>query len=455
MKKKCAAIILVLTMLAASLVGCGSSKSSDPAEGAAGSEIQPADSEEEVKGEDPDASSADAAEKEQITIKFWHAQTDEELQAYFDAYTETHPNVKIEQTVFMDDDYKTQARVALSGGEMPDVWYMNTSSSLDQFVGQGGLMDLSQYADAYGWNDIFDATALECMKSDGKLYGLPWSEYTPWATVYCNKDFFEENNLQYPETIDDLIALSPVIRGLGKEPLAWYNQDGWYGSIFFGEYILQMEDEDWYKKVNAGEIKWNESESAKKALEIIKKLAENDVFVTGYDTMRQDTALPLFENQQAAMAYNGTWMTQNIGPDFDFEVETIKLPVYETGAQQKAFQNYLDWCLGISPNASNLEECLEFITYAAGVQFHELNGNKTGCLTPVPSVNENVEIPYYFNTEPILYQLDKPKTPFFCYAFDTEVCNALAEQIRQITAGQITVEDALNTLQTVQETCYK
>lgn len=155
------------------------------------------------------------------------------------------------------------------------------------------------------------------------------------------------------------------------------------------------------------------------------------------------------------MAYNGTWMTQNIGPDFNFEVETIKLPVYETGAQQKAFQNYLDWCLGISPNASNLEECLEFITYAAGVQFHELNGNKTGCLTPVPSVNENVEIPYYFNTEPILYQLDKPKTPFFCYAFDTEVCNALAEQIRQITAGQITVEDALNTLQTVQETCYK
>lgn len=447
MKKR--RFVLGLTLLAlGTLVMSGCSKQQEQSGTDAKVETSP-----EVSSESSKLTSQDSAD-EQVTIKFWHAQTDENLQAFFDAYMDTHPNIKIEQTVFVDDDYKTQARVALSAGETPDVWYMNSGSSLDQFVDMNGLLDLTQYADEYGWNDTYDATALQCMTSGGKLYGLPWSNYTPWATVYCNKDFFEANSLEYPKTVQDLIELAPKIRELEKEPLVWYNMDGWYGGIFLGEYILQMEDENWIGKVNSGEIKWTESESARKALEIVKELADNQVFVTGYDTMRQDTALPLFENQQAAMCYNGTWLTQNIGPDFDFEVETIKLPVYEADITQNVFQNYLDWCLGISPNTEHLEECLDFITYAAGAEFHELNGNQTGCLTPVPSINDKIDIPYYFNTEPVLYQLDKPKTPYFCYAFDTEVCNAFQQQIKQVTSGQATVEEALKAIQTVQDTCY-
>jgi raffinose/stachyose/melibiose transport system substrate-binding protein len=387
---------------------------------------------------------------EQITLKFWHAQTNPDALEYFEAYTKTHPNIKIESTVFMDDDFKVQSRVALSNNETPDVWYTNTSSSLVQFVGAGGLADLSQYKSQKGWDKIYDATSLQCTSIGDKLYGLPWSTYTPWMVLWANRDFFQANNLQYPKTVDELIALAPKIRALGQEPLVFYNLDGWTGAIFFGEFMLQQVGPEWLDKTNAGQIKWTESAEARAALDVLKRLAERDVLLTGYETQRQDTALQVWKNKQSPLMYNGTWFTQNIGTEFDFAVDCIRLPLIEPGAVPKAYQNWLDWCLGICPNTKYFDEALDFITYAAGAGFFEITGNATGTLTPIPEVNKALKVPYYFQTEPILEQLDKPKTPFWCYGFATPVVTVLQDQIKLVMAGQTSINAALQAIDRIQ-----
>lgn len=386
-----------------------------------------------------------------VTLEFWHAKTDPDLQALFNDYTKTHPNVEIKQTVFVDDDYKTQARIALAGGETPDIWYMNSGASLDQFVESGGLMDLTPYIQEQGWDTTYDATALNCASIGDKLYGLPWSQYTPWMVLFANKDFFEKNNLEYPETIEDLIELSPQIRALGQEPLVFYNKDGWTGAILFGDFMLQEVGPEWIQMINSGEITWSESKEAKKVMETLRKLAKENVLLTGYDTMRQDTALPIWKNQQSPLMYNGTWFTQNIGSEFDFEVQTLRLPKLSKGSTPKGYQNWLDWVLGISPNTKHLAEALDFISYAAGPEQQYLEASKTGNFTAIPEVNTRIETPYYFKTEPILEQLDKPKTPFWCYAFPTEVNNTLQEQIRLVMAGSTSVDEALQTIQNIQD----
>ncbi len=451
MNRKLCAILLIATMLfTTAFAGC--SKKSDVAEDTndAGQQTATTDTGDSADaGEQPDSSS-----EEQITLKFWHAQSDPALQDYFDKYTETHPNVKIEQTVFVDDDYKTQSRIALAGGETPDVWYMNTGSSLDQFVGSNGLMDISKYADQYGWKDGYDATSLQCTSIGDKLYGLPWSTYTPWMVLWANKNFFETNNLEYPKTVDDLVALAPKIRELGQEPVVFYNKDGWTGAILFGEYVLQQVGPEWIEGINSGELKWTDNEVAKTALETLKKLSESNVLLTGYETQRQDTALAVWKNQQSPLMYNGTWFTQNIGRDFDFDVECLRLPMLTEDTVPKGYQNWLDWCLGVCPNTKYPDQAVEFVNYAAGEGVQEILGNTLGNLTAMPAVNEKVDVPYYFKTEPILEQLDKPKTQFFCYAFATEVCNALQDQIKLVMAGQTSVDDALAAIQKVQDENY-
>lgn len=442
MRRRLCSIMLVVSMVAAVLTGCTGSSVKDEGKGA------------DTTAQQVEGSEEKSEKEEQIVLKFWHAQTDPALQEYFDKYTETHPNVKIEQTVFVDDDYKTQARVALAGGETPDVWYMNTGSSMKQFVEAGGLLDLSPYADEYQWKDHYDTTSLECCSIENKLYGLPWSTYTPWMVIWANKNFFETNSLEYPKTVDEMITLAPQIRELGQEPLVFYNKDGWTGAILFGEYMLQQVGPEWITGINDGSIKWTDSKEAKASLEILKKMADANIFLTGYETQRQDTALTVWKNQQAPLMYNGTWFTQNIGTEFDFDVECLRLPMISEDTMPLGYQNWLDWSLGVCPTTKYEKEAVEFVNYAAGYGCQELLGNSLGNLTAMPEVNEKLTIPYYFKTEPILEQLDKPKTQFFCYAFATPVCTALQDQIKLVMAGQATAEEALAAIQNVQDDNY-
>jgi raffinose/stachyose/melibiose transport system substrate-binding protein len=394
---------------------------------------------------------AKGASSGKVVLNVWHAQTDPTVQKYLQAYEETHPNVTVKQTVMVDDDFKTQSRVALSAGTAPDVWYTNTGSSLEQFVKAGGLMDLSKAIKDKGWAKRYDATALDCMSLKGKVYGLPWSLYTPWMVLWANKDWFEAHKLAYPKTVDELIELAPKIRALGQEPLVFYNKDGWTGAILFGEYVLQQAGPEWLDKINSGKLKWTDSVEARKALETMQKLSKANVFLTGYATQRQDTALPVWKNKKSPLMYNGTWFTQNIGRDFDFKVDCIQLPLLDEDSTPKAYQNWVDWCIGVNPKSKVKDVAIDFVGYAAGDEFFKIIGNQQGNLTPDVAANESVAVPYYFKTPPILDQLSKPKTPFFCYGFPMSVVTVLQDQIKLVLAGQSSVDEALAAIQAEQE----
>lgn len=435
MKRRIGSLLLCLVFVLSLLSACGQVDNGAPVTTAA------AATEKTTAGE------TNAAPVEQVTLEFWHAQTDQNLQNYFQKYEESHPNVKVKQTVYVDDDYKTQSRVALSAGTTPDIWYTNTGSSLEQFVNAGGLMDITDIAKEKGWTESYDADAIKMDSVNGKLYGLPWSLYTPWMVMWANKDFFESNKLEYPKTVDDLVTLAPKIRALGKEPLVFYNKDGWTGAILFGEYVLQQAGPDWISDINSGKIKWTEDPVAKKALETLIKLAKGGVIMTGYETQRQDTAIPVWKDQRSPLLYNGTWFTQNVGTEFDFKVETLQLPLIDANSEPKAYQNWADWCLGICPNTKNKDAAADFLEYAANDEFFTLLGNSQGNLSPNTKANEKIQVPYYFKTEPILKQLDKPKTPFFCYAFPMPVVEILQTQIKLVMSGQVSVDDALKAIE--------
>lgn len=308
-------------------------------------------------------------------------------------------------------------------------------------------MDITDIAKEKGWTERYDADSIKMDSVDGKLYGLPWSLYTPWMVLWANKDFFEKNKFEYPKTIDDLITLAPKIKALGQEPLVFYNKDGWTGAILYGEYILQQVGPEWIADINSGKIKWTEDPVAKKAFEVLQKLSKAGVFMTGYETQRQDTALPIWKDQRSPLLYNGTWFTQNIGPKFDFQVETIVLPLIDANSQPKAYQNWADWCLGICPKTKVKDAAVDFLDYATNAEFFKKLGNSQGNLSPNTEANKSIEVPYYFKTPPILGQLDKPKTPFFCYAFPMPVVEVFQTQIKLVMSSQVSIDDALKAIE--------
>ena len=390
-----------------------------------------------------------------VTLTFWHSKTDPAVIALFQTWDErTNGAVTIDQTIFVDDDFKVQSRVALAAGNTPDVWWMNSGSSLVQFVEEGGLMSLEEFREEFGWDDVYDPTALNWTSVDGELFGLPWSQYTPWL-IWANNDFFEEHGLDFPVTVDDYIALAPVLRELGQEPMVVYNLDGWYGALFFGEFVAQMMNaNDWMNEINSGVRRWETDDIARRSLEYIERMAQANVFLTGFATMRQDTALPVWANQQSPLMYQGTWFAHVIGTEFDFSVQALPFPRIYPGSINHSFQNSIDWALGIAPGTNHLREALEFITFAAGYELHALEAATGLSLSPIPEVNYDIELPYFFLQDAIMDQAGIPTTVWFAYAFPMAVVAEFQMQVSLIMTGQTDIDSALAAIQRVHNDHY-
>lgn len=151
-----------------------------------------------------DSDSADGGNKE-ITFMF-RGGTDEKAayQAAIDKYT-ADTGVKVNVIVTDADQYATKLQAAVSGNNVPDVFYIE-QASLQSYVASGVLMDITDAVDAsgidldniwpYGVNSYrFNGTVQGT--SDGALYGLP-KDVGPFSFGY-NKTMLEAAGIALPD----------------------------------------------------------------------------------------------------------------------------------------------------------------------------------------------------------------------------------------------------------------
>jgi raffinose/stachyose/melibiose transport system substrate-binding protein len=386
-----------------------------------------------------------------VVLEFWISRGQEEIQQYMKDYDKVNPYVTVNMTYMNDNDYKTQSRVNLAGGNIPDVWWINTGASLEQWIEQGGFLDLTPHESKFNWRKRFQESAIKDCTVDDKLWGLPFAPTDFWATLYYNKTFFSQNNLQYPVTVDDMIALTPKLRALGQEPMTFYDLDGWYADLFFADLVLQLEDDTWVAKKRSGESKWAGDKSAIAALTRMKEMVAAGCFLTGWETLRQDVALPMFKNGQTPIMYNGTWFPGNIGSNFDFDVEAKPMFQITPGSKHRVYMSKVNWTLGIGSKTKNVDIALGLLDYSTDEKAFKVVVPIAGGFSPIVDQTKEFEYPPYFSVAAIQDQL-KPgvKTvDYFHYAFSFDVCAAMREQIKMILANQISIDAALANWDTV------
>jgi raffinose/stachyose/melibiose transport system substrate-binding protein len=386
-----------------------------------------------------------------VTLEFWHSRQMEPCVQYFRDYEKVNPYVTLNLTFMNDNDDKVQSRVNLASGNIPDVWWTNTGGSLEQFVDSGGFMDLTPYESKFNWKSRYIDSAINDCTVDGKLYGLPFAGIDLWGTLYMNKTFFDQNNLKYPVTVDDMIALAPKLRALGQEPMTFYDLDGWYADLFFADLVLQLEDNTWVAKKKSGESKWAGDRSAIAALTKMKEMVAAGCFLTGWETIRQDVALPMFKNKLTPIMYNGTWFGEMIGTKFDFDVDAIPMPQTVPGSKAKAYMSKVNWALGIGPKTKYLDIALGLADYCANEGSFGVLIPISGGFSPIVDQNKEFDKPPYFSSNAIQDQLkaDAKMVDYFHYAFSFDVCAAMRDQIKQILAGQLSIDAALANWDTI------
>jgi ABC-type glycerol-3-phosphate transport system substrate-binding protein len=165
--------------------------------------------------EAPTVKSANSAKK--VTISFWkapHIKTEKDVWAkIIQKFESENPNIKVEFLETPWDNWDQKYTAAFAGSNPPDVSYM--SEYFVRFAQNGKLADLSTYFPG-SERDKYSKSVIDYSTVNGKLYTVPFLAAT--SVVLYNKDLFEKNNIQIPQTWDELVEAA---KKLTKGPDQW------------------------------------------------------------------------------------------------------------------------------------------------------------------------------------------------------------------------------------------
>ncbi len=177
---------------------------------------------------------------DKLTVAIWDNNQLAGLQQIADEWGAAN-GYDVEIDVLGWDSYWTMLEAGVSGGEMPDVFWMH-SNNAQKYEGSGVLLNLDDYIandDVIDMDNYFEGIT-ELYTKDGVHYAIP-KDHDTIAIVY-NKVLFDKYGVDYPSkdwTWEDFAAAAQAISDAGAEDGVFgtycnvgNNQDTWYNIIY-------------------------------------------------------------------------------------------------------------------------------------------------------------------------------------------------------------------------------
>ncbi len=212
-------------------------------------------------GEAPDATGV--ADEVGASFALFGAPTGVEgdaLQGFVDVYNaQTASSI----TYRGSDGFEDELRIAVDGGDPPEVAFTPQPASICAFADDGHLVSLEDMG--------FDIAAMEANHSkfwmdlgvceDGNHYGIPWFPNYK-SVVFYHIPTFEENGYETPETYADLVALSQQMVDDGLTPWCFGFESGgatgWPGTDWIEDIFIRLHGADAYQQWYQNEIPFND-----------------------------------------------------------------------------------------------------------------------------------------------------------------------------------------------------
>lgn len=304
MKKRVLSLLLIGAMTASMVAGCGNKAADETAK--EGSNAAPAST------EAGDKKTADAEEtKNPVTLKTvsMFGGTDPNKKAYDAinaAFQEENSYVTIEDnSQTSDEEWKTSVNADFSVGNEPDVIMFFTDATADTIVSTDKLVTVDEIRAEYPeyGADVYDSMVEAAKNTDGVSRAIPINSY--WEGLFCNKDLFEENNIEIPTDWASLeVAIKafsetdiiPIACSLNNVPHYWIEHLMLY-SAGVDEYtsVPETAPEGWVK-----------------GLDMFKTLRDMNAFPKDTDTANDEHTGELFRSKKAAMQLDGSWYAAQI-----------------------------------------------------------------------------------------------------------------------------------------------
>jgi raffinose/stachyose/melibiose transport system substrate-binding protein len=141
-------------------------------------------------------------------------------------FKKAHPNVTVKVVNTSFNSVRQNAKLLLTGKNIPDVMEVNKGNAdAGQLASQGLLTDLTPEVKKYGWNKVVTGSMQNLAKYDdagnastGKWYGIPTSGQD--YLFYYNKDLFAKAGISVPTTQAEFDADLAKFTAKGQVPIS-------------------------------------------------------------------------------------------------------------------------------------------------------------------------------------------------------------------------------------------
>ena len=294
--KRTLSAILCSVMVTAAFAGCNNDSGSSTGEGNSSGDISSA-------GE-----SSAAGEKQ--TFKWFSPRVDRNSgyglveETLLKQYMEEHKDVEIVMETLENETYKPKLKAYIASDDIPDLFFIWTTPTwFDPVVkaGQVAEIDADFVTDP---DQKFKEIAFDGCKYDDKYYAIP--NTSEFYVVYYNTKIFADNNIEPPETYDDLLDITKKLRDNGIQPCSINGKEVWNCGNMVWNMLIQMNQEVDTLKYDVTldrKIKFADYEPLKNANLRFKELADAGFFHDNWLNADWSEMYNMFVQGQTAMLY--------------------------------------------------------------------------------------------------------------------------------------------------------
>lgn len=458
MSKKILALVMSAAMAISVFAGCSGNSNSQQSESSASQEDSSVVETNDTSG---DTANGDGETFQSRTIRFlsiWD-ETDPTTQAYTlnelsKEYGETVEGFDFEVEFVSSDQLTQKVTILLSSNDLPDICTYESGTRLKSVIETGQILDMDATLTDLGIRDSLDDGAADLLTTlvDGEgLYDLPLGMNV--EGFWYNKALFEEAGIESaPETWDEFLAACESLKTAGINPIVQGGSDKWPMTRVLNAYLVRSVGTDAVKNAMDGTTNFTDDEYVA-AAQMFADMASEEYFTVGMTTIDSTTAASMLMNGEAAMMYNGSWMTNNLASEDNAAGEEgigfFNIPLVNDSS---TLTDYSMNCGNIIMfSADKYDEAMaDWMTYVIP-RIGDYAMENSGTFMGYKINNMPEDVSYY--TQIVADALSSATGSFLWFEakMDSETSTLAQGNIAMLYSGEMTAEEYMSQLQTSAE----
>jgi multiple sugar transport system substrate-binding protein/raffinose/stachyose/melibiose transport system substrate-binding protein len=380
-------------------------------------------------------------------------------------WEKAHPDIKLNQTVLANDEYKIKIAALAAANDLPEVFELQGMNT-KEWSAQGLVLDMtdiikdSPYADKYDNSKFYPFTAEE------KIYGLPvLTGGTCTVVVYDSALWKEAGFDTFPETWEEVLQADEYFNEKGIDTIAFGNSGKWQmNSCWLSAVANRFTGHDWFYSIIEKKGAKFTDQAFVDALQFTKDAFASGVFNPDFNAINNEEAREYYIAGDAAAFIGGNWDVSYIQATLEGDplYDTTKFAVVPQPTGATATTKTHDIGLGFAMSISSKLDGQDDKLAAAVDLCYELTGPAFA-----EYVGKNYALGGLTKVEVDLSSHDQYTQDFYNYSYvDNEPCeiydsyvssavwDVLNTDLQTMTNGNITPEEAAANAQEAYEANY-